>query len=81
MGCHGALLNEDMKCRLIKAPHLSQIATLAYHNNAAGISFADGHAEIKKWTDAGIIANKGTYFTKDPNSSDLPWLQERTTFQ
>ena len=52
-----------------------------YHNNAGGISFADGHAEIKKWTDAGIIANKGTYFTKAPNSSDLPWLQERTTYQ
>jgi prepilin-type N-terminal cleavage/methylation domain-containing protein len=50
-----------------------------YHVNAGGISFADGHAEIKKWTDAGILANKETYFAKDPNSADLPWVQERTT--
>jgi prepilin-type N-terminal cleavage/methylation domain-containing protein/prepilin-type processing-associated H-X9-DG protein len=27
----------------------------SYHNNAGGISFCDGHAQIKKWTDSGII--------------------------
>jgi prepilin-type N-terminal cleavage/methylation domain-containing protein/prepilin-type processing-associated H-X9-DG protein len=28
----------------------------SYHNHAAGISFADGHAQIKKWNDPTIIA-------------------------
>jgi prepilin-type N-terminal cleavage/methylation domain-containing protein len=50
-----------------------------YHNNAGGLSFTDGHAEIKRWRDSGILAGKTSYFPKDPNSDDLPWLQERTT--
>jgi prepilin-type N-terminal cleavage/methylation domain-containing protein/prepilin-type processing-associated H-X9-DG protein len=51
-----------------------------YHNGAGGISFADGHAEIKKWKDKNILAGKVTLpATRDPNSTDLYWLQERTT--
>ncbi len=52
-----------------------------YHNNAGGVSFADGHAEIKKWTDKFVLAQKtsGMTTSKDPNSTDLFWLQERTT--
>jgi prepilin-type N-terminal cleavage/methylation domain-containing protein len=50
-----------------------------YHNNCGCISFADGHVEAKKWTDAGILKDKGSFFGKDPNSGDLPWLQQRTT--
>jgi prepilin-type N-terminal cleavage/methylation domain-containing protein len=50
-----------------------------YHNAAGGLSFADGHAEIKRWTDSGILNNKGAYFSKDPNSSDLPWIQQLST--
>ena len=29
-----------------------------YHNNAGGLSFADGHAQIKKWSDPAILGNK-----------------------
>jgi prepilin-type N-terminal cleavage/methylation domain-containing protein/prepilin-type processing-associated H-X9-DG protein len=51
-----------------------------YHTGAGGISFADGHAEIKKWKDKNILAAKITLpAPKDPASSDLTWLQERTT--
>jgi prepilin-type N-terminal cleavage/methylation domain-containing protein/prepilin-type processing-associated H-X9-DG protein len=50
-----------------------------YHNNAGGISFADGHVEIKKWTDRGILGDKGNFFTRDSNSGDLPWLEQRTS--
>jgi len=50
----------------------------AYHNNAGGMSFADGHAEIKKWTDSSVISQQGSYARKDPNSDDLNWLIERT---
>ena len=56
----------------------------SYHNNAAGLSFADGHAEIKKWQDArtypalqpkgGLALNQ-----PQPNNKDVIWLQERTT--
>jgi len=51
----------------------------AYHNNAGGMSFADGHAEIKKWTDINVRSQAGSYARKDPHSEDLYWLIERTT--
>jgi len=48
-----------------------------YHNFAAGLSFADGHAEIRKWLDGA---------TKIPGINgvriaprDAPWIQERTS--
>ena len=50
-----------------------------YHNNNGCISFADGHAEIKKWTDSGILSDKGNFFPKNLSSDDLLWLQQRTT--
>jgi prepilin-type N-terminal cleavage/methylation domain-containing protein/prepilin-type processing-associated H-X9-DG protein len=51
-----------------------------YHNGAGGVSFADGHAEIKKWRDKNILAGKVTLpAPKDPASNDLIWLQDRTT--
>ena len=51
-----------------------------YHSGAGGVSFADGHAEIKKWKDKNILAAKVTLpAPKDPASSDLTWLQERST--
>ncbi len=51
-----------------------------YHNGAGGVSFADGHAEIKKWRDKNILAAKVSLpAPKDPASSDLTWLQDRTT--
>lgn len=50
-----------------------------YHLNCGCISFADGHVETKKWTDPGILKDKGAFFSKGPDSADLPWLQQRTT--
>lgn len=50
-----------------------------YHNNAGGLSFSDGHAEVRKWTDAGVLGDKGIGFGRDSKSADLSWLQERTT--
>jgi prepilin-type N-terminal cleavage/methylation domain-containing protein/prepilin-type processing-associated H-X9-DG protein len=50
-----------------------------YHNGAGGLSFADGHCEIKKWSDSKILKATSVNQPKDPNSSDLPWLQERST--
>ena len=50
-----------------------------YHNGAGGLSFADGHCEIKKWRDAKILKATSVNQPKDPNSTDLPWLQERST--
>jgi len=50
-----------------------------YHNGAGGLSFADGHAEIKKWRDRNVLNPPGTDVPRDPNSDDLPWLQHLST--
>jgi prepilin-type N-terminal cleavage/methylation domain-containing protein/prepilin-type processing-associated H-X9-DG protein len=49
-----------------------------YHNGAGGLSFADGHAEVKKWIDAATLTKglKGQS-TKAPH--DVPWIQARTS--
>jgi prepilin-type N-terminal cleavage/methylation domain-containing protein/prepilin-type processing-associated H-X9-DG protein len=55
-----------------------------YHGSAAGILFADGHAEIKKWRDPrttpplspnGLI----TLNVASPNNPDVAWLQDRSS--
>jgi len=54
----------------------------SYHNGAGGLSFADGHAEIKKWRDSRTKPPivKGSYiptYGNSPNNPDMIWLQER----
>jgi prepilin-type processing-associated H-X9-DG protein len=63
----------------------------SYHNSAGGISFADGHALIRKWTDPTVLVewapptigqgNPG--FVQLPPSetpaTDLTWLQSVST--
>ena len=57
----------------------------SYHNGACGFSFADGHAEIKKWLDPrtkppirynGLITGRAS-----PNNPDIAWMQRRTSSQ
>jgi prepilin-type N-terminal cleavage/methylation domain-containing protein/prepilin-type processing-associated H-X9-DG protein len=48
-----------------------------YHNKAGGLSFADGHAEIKKWNDSGLLAQTKQGGMADPKSTDLKWFTDR----
>ncbi len=51
------------------------------HGNAGGLSFADGHSEIKRWTDKYVL-NPPLIFNglaSDPNSGDNAWLEQRAT--
>lgn len=57
----------------------------AYHNGAAGLSFADGHSEIRKWKGS-TIKPKVTYGrvpmqTRPAGDSlnDIKWLSDNTT--
>ncbi len=55
----------------------------SYHNGAGGISFADGHAEIRKWMDARTRAavhynNNLQLNVLSANNRDMIWLCERT---
>jgi prepilin-type N-terminal cleavage/methylation domain-containing protein len=62
----------------------------SYHDRAGGISFADGHSEIRRWRDPRTTppVRKGSNWivsagsggvVKSPNNQDIIWLQERTT--
>jgi prepilin-type processing-associated H-X9-DG protein len=56
----------------------------AYHNNAGGFSFADGHSEIHKWLDQRTRPNliKGQAVQNNiscPNNKDVYWLQDHAT--
>jgi prepilin-type N-terminal cleavage/methylation domain-containing protein/prepilin-type processing-associated H-X9-DG protein len=54
-----------------------------YHNNGANLSFADGHAESRKWMDVNVLhgaSGGATGFPANPVAGpDLPWIQARCT--
>jgi prepilin-type N-terminal cleavage/methylation domain-containing protein/prepilin-type processing-associated H-X9-DG protein len=54
------------------------------HGGSGALSFADGHAEIRKWTDPAIkdhpiTHTKASTLNATSPYTDLQWLQERTT--
>jgi len=58
----------------------------SYHGQAGGFSFADGHAEIKKWQDGRTTppiqkggAWNATEYVASPRNQDIAWMQERST--
>jgi prepilin-type processing-associated H-X9-DG protein len=54
----------------------------SYHNGAGGLSFADGHAEIKRWKDShvlGCCAPPPLGVQQDATTGDLAWLQIRSS--
>ncbi|HSU54977.1 MAG TPA: prepilin-type N-terminal cleavage/methylation domain-containing protein [Candidatus Dormibacteraeota bacterium] len=51
----------------------------SYHNNACGLSFADGHAEIKRWRDQNMLQATTDNVAAQTGCPDLQWLQDRTT--
>ncbi len=56
----------------------------SYHNRAGGLSFADGHSEIRKWQDSRTtpFLKKGQALPlgqSSPNNKDVEWLQERSS--
>ncbi|MBI4663575.1 MAG: type II secretion system protein [Verrucomicrobia bacterium] len=69
-------------------PRQFQIVDLpaSYHGGSGGLSFADGHSEIKRWQDPrtkpplvqGVII---PYGRPSPSNPDISWMQERATRQ
>jgi prepilin-type N-terminal cleavage/methylation domain-containing protein/prepilin-type processing-associated H-X9-DG protein len=72
--------------QMVESPATARIIDFpaSYHNGAAGLSFADGHAEIKKWVDPRTrppVKNSSTLALNvaSPNNRDMMWLADRTT--
>lgn len=56
----------------------------SYHGRSAGITFADGHAEIKRWVDRRTtppirIRQLLELDVPSPDNADVAWLQERSS--
>jgi len=50
-----------------------------FHINGGAMSFVDGHAQFRKWTDRNVLSNSSVGFASDPTSGDLAWVQARST--
>jgi prepilin-type N-terminal cleavage/methylation domain-containing protein len=56
-----------------------------YHDHANGISFADGHALIHKWTDPKVVTDSkenpstGAVTPASPGYQDFPWISSKST--
>ena len=71
---------------MVESPPAAKIIDFpaSSHNGAGGISFSDGHAEIRKWRDARTrppvrYNNNLTLGIDSPNNEDMIWLSDRTT--
>jgi len=55
----------------------------SYHNGAAGMAFADGHSQIKKWTDPVVTSQAQgqwtSYVLPSPPGGDLNFLEQAST--
>jgi prepilin-type N-terminal cleavage/methylation domain-containing protein/prepilin-type processing-associated H-X9-DG protein len=56
----------------------------SYHNGAGGLSFADGHSEIKRWNDPRTAPKLKSgealpLNQPSPGNPDVEWLQERSS--
>jgi prepilin-type processing-associated H-X9-DG protein len=56
----------------------------SYHNLAAGLSFADGHAQIKRWIDRrttpALRPNQALQLdVMSPDNPDVAWLQDHSS--
>jgi prepilin-type processing-associated H-X9-DG protein len=61
-------------------PNWWQDVPATRHGNAGGLSFADGHSEIKRWRDKYVLNPPVLNgFPGDPNSGDSAWLEQRAT--
>jgi prepilin-type N-terminal cleavage/methylation domain-containing protein/prepilin-type processing-associated H-X9-DG protein len=67
-------------------PQLAKIFDFpaSYHNNAAGLSFADGHGETHRWIDPRTrpkpkYSNTLPLGVASPNNKDMIWLSEHAS--
>ena len=56
----------------------------SWHNNGCTISFADGHAERKRWLHSDTLKSTvdpqaGDGLATSPDNPDIAWMQERAT--
>jgi prepilin-type N-terminal cleavage/methylation domain-containing protein len=51
----------------------------SYHNRSCILLMADGHTQLRKWTDKSVVLQLPVGQPADPTSTDLAWLLNITT--
>jgi prepilin-type N-terminal cleavage/methylation domain-containing protein/prepilin-type processing-associated H-X9-DG protein len=52
----------------------------SYHNGAGGLTFADGHSEIKRWRSPAVVTyGQSSRMNAALDRADATWLYDRTT--
>jgi len=77
-------ISDTLFCCSAATPNWWQDAPAARHAGAGSLSFADGHSEMKRWTDKWLlmvptIFASGSGHASDPKSGDNAWLESRAT--
>ncbi len=74
-------INDGYWVQDLAAPAEWMDCPACYHVNACSMNFADGHAQIRKWTDRNVLyGTNQPIFPADPTSGDLAWVQPRSTY-
>jgi prepilin-type processing-associated H-X9-DG protein len=58
------------------------VTKVAVLRGGAGMSFADGHAELHRWVEETTVAPEGMVIPRvhtSPTDRDMQWLQQRAT--
>jgi prepilin-type N-terminal cleavage/methylation domain-containing protein/prepilin-type processing-associated H-X9-DG protein len=79
---HEDSIDDGVFVRRLFSPDWILSLPASRHNAAGGLSFADGHAEIKKWLDPRTrkpVEKKHFIGALSPGNPDVAWLQERAT--
>jgi len=77
-----ASINDGYWIQNLDTPTMWVDDPAVFHIKACSLSFADGHEQIRSWTDTNILAgkfNEQNGFEQDPNSGDLQWVQQHVT--
>jgi len=74
-------INDGYWVQDLAAPTEWMDCPASYHVQACSMSFADGHGQIRKWTDKNVLyGTNDPIFPADPTSGDLAWVQPRCTY-
>jgi prepilin-type N-terminal cleavage/methylation domain-containing protein len=77
-----ASINDGYWIQNLDTAHMWVDDPAVFHIKACSLSFADGHEQIKSWTDTNILTGvfkEQNGFEQDPSSDDLQWVQARVT--
>ena len=74
-------INDGYWVQDLAAPTEWMDCPASYHINACCMNFADGHGQIRRWTDKNVLyGTNDPIFPADPTSGDLAWVQPRCTY-